>query len=184
MLRLLSTSLLRSLLRVVLTLEVVQVQLAAQVVPRRHFLPRDPPASTTRTAVVRQSVNCPPRSTPLTRGPNRPLYPVTFSTPTTPPNPLTNAGAAPSSDDLFASNDDDDDDDDDVENLMAGALDTPSRPAAFRKLARTQSGNSHNFRSRRARRQQQAAAAAVMGKKKNVELGGQQKESLKGIKLN
>ncbi|SAM59021.1 uncharacterized protein UBRO_01127 [Ustilago bromivora] len=49
------------------------------------------------------------------------------------------AAGGPSSDDTFS-------DDDDVENLMSiGALDTPSRPAAMRKLPRTSSSGSHKL---------------------------------------
>ncbi|TKY90969.1 hypothetical protein EX895_000968 [Sporisorium graminicola] len=54
------------------------------------------------------------------------------------------AGAAPSSDDTFG-----DDDDDDDENLIMsiGALDTPSRPAVMRKLARSKSAAEHKLLS-------------------------------------
>ncbi|KAJ1029979.1 hypothetical protein NDA16_000892 [Ustilago loliicola] len=85
---------------------------------------------------------------------------------------VSGAGAGPSSDDSFG----DGSDDDDVENLMSiGALDTPSRPAAMRKLPRTTSSGSHKL----------APAPVTPGR--NGERGGVagvQRSPLGAIKLN
>lgn len=80
-------------------------------------------------------------------------------------------GAGPSSDDTFG----DGSDDDDVENLMSiGALDTPSRPAAMRKLPRTSSSGSHKL----------APAPVTPGRNGGAGIMGVERSPLSAIKLN